>query len=449
LNIGHTAEFADRMRAVNPNVRLFEYTTFRYQLYQEETEEWAPENGFSSEDCFLHYREDVTLAGYDWTVLVPGFPPGLVPGWNPERGPDDPPASATERSQSRVFGIPETGHVPWRLANINDPGYRAFHVDRTAKLLDHSLYGPASTTGPVEGVLVDHAIFYPQFNEGLLDKTNEFYGLPLDNSHPYAFGFVGYFDALREGLDARTPRAVDIMANLGHAGVLGVPMPQVQATLDAVDWVLGEVWIMHRPYSYPTAGSARTVTYESDYQMAIVDPVRKSRAGLRCVLNGMDLSAPPTGSDRGRLYTLALYYLVHNPNTFFMYESSEPPPAGVHLSQWHWNPAVQCDIGKPAPVPAGFLDFEGEPGTTEYYELASGPDPYDSTLTYHVLARRFTKGMVLAKMLPTKSVVDDRSATTHVLDRPYRVLRGDGTPGAEIVTEVSIRNNEGIILVLP
>jgi hypothetical protein len=52
-------------------------------------------------------------------------------------------------------------------------------------------------------------------------------------------------------------------------------------------------------------------------------------------------------------------------------------------------------------------------------------------------------------MLPRGSVVDDRSITIHALDRPYKVLRSDGTLGTDTVTSVSLRNNEGVILVLP
>jgi hypothetical protein len=66
-----------------------------------------------------------------------------------------------------------------------------------------------------------------------------------------------------------------------------------------------------------------------------------------------------------------------------------------------------------------------------------------------MFARKFTKALVLVKMLPRGSVVDDRSVTVHELDRPYRILRGDGTPSAETCTSVSLRNNEGVILVLP
>jgi hypothetical protein len=449
LLIGNAGPYADRLRAANPNIRLFEYTEFRYHLYEEEAADWAALHGFSAENFYLHYREDVHVPGYESTVLVPGFPLGFVPGWNPDRGPNDPPASATERAQSRVFGIPEAGHEPWHLANITDPGYRRFHIERMDLLLDGSLYGAANVSGPVDGVLIDHAIYYSQFHEGLLDKTDEFYGIPPDDSHPYPQGFVSYFEDVRQGLKERIPRPVDMMGNLGNIGVLGLQLPVVLQTLQILDWVEGQVWIMNYGNSSPTNGSARAVTYEQDYGMAIVDVVRHSRSGRRCVLGAIDLSPQPTGSDRGKLFTLALYYLVHNPNTFYRYQSYIGHSYSAPVSEWQWNPAVQYDIGKPAPVPGGHVDFEGSAGTTEHYEFTTGADPFDPSLTYHVLARKFTKGMVLVKMLPIGSVVDDRSATVHTLDRGYRILRADGTPGAEIVTEVSIRNNEGIILVLP
>jgi hypothetical protein len=239
------------------------------------------------------------------------------------------------------------------------------------------------------------------------------------------------------------------MPNFGNVGALGIDYPLVHATLQAVDWAWGEVWIMYRGASGPTSGPYRAVTYEQDYTLAIADVARKSRDGLRCVLGARDLSPEPTGSDRGRLFTLALYYLIHNSNTFYMYESYNSHLYEAPISQWQWNPAVQHDIGAPVPVPAGHVDFEGNASTTEHFEYATGSDPYDPSFTYHVLARRFTKGLVLVKMLPRGSVVDDRSLTTHSLDRPYRILNADGTTGAEIVTEIALRNNEGVILVLP
>ncbi len=446
LLIGKAAVDADRLRAENPNVRLFDYTTFRYFISNEDAEEWAASNGCSTEDFYLHYREDVHVPGYESTVLVPGFAPGVVPGWNPNAGPDDPPASAIMRSQSRAFGLAEIAHEPWTLANIVDPGYRQYLADKAERQLDGSLYGALSASGPAEGLMVDHGVYYPQFGEGVLDKTDEFYGVPLDNSHPYALGFLSFYAELRGVLEDRMSSAVDIMPNLTDAFYLLSPDPLSQGALQAVDWVWAEVWVLFREISSPTKGSYRAITYERDYETAVANIVRQTRAGGRRVLGARDAVYAAGGSERGRLITLSLYYLVHNPNTVYAYSSFN---TNDHMSQWAWNPAVAYDLGTPAPIPGGRVDFEGKAGTTEHYEFATGQDPYEPSLTYHVLARRFTNGMVLVKMLPNGSVVDDASTTTHALDRSYRVLDADGIPGEEIVTEISIRNNEGIILVIP
>jgi hypothetical protein len=78
--------------------------------------------------------------------------------------------------------------------------------------------------------------------------------------------------------------------------------------------------------------------------------------------------------------------------------------------------------------------------------FATGPDPYQPTLTYRVLARRFTGALVLVKMLPEGSTDDNRSLTVHPLGGSYRPLGADGTLGG-VVTEARLRNNEALILI--
>jgi hypothetical protein len=409
---------------------------------------WAALNGYDPEDFLLHYREDTIVPGYETTVLIPGCPPGVVPGWNPDRAPDDPPASATERSQSRAVGVPYRMDDPYQMANITHEGYRRFLIDQMAALADGSLTGGPPATGLVDGIMVDLGVYYPHFKEGVIDKTDEFYGIPLDYDHPYARGFVTFYADLIEGLDDRISRPPDIMPNFTDVFFFNYSDPLSEGALDIVDWAWAEVWLMYWGNSQPT-GPQRAISYEYDYEKGVANIVRRTRAGLRIVLGARDLVNAPVGSDRGRLFTLALYYLVHNPNTFYQYESFIRHTYQVHVSQWQWNPAVTYDVGRPDRVPDGYVDFEGKTATDEHYEFATGPDPYDPSLTYHVFARRFTKTLVLVKMLPRGSVVDDRSVTVHELDRPYRILRGDGTPSAETCTSVSLRNNEGVILVLP
>lgn len=444
LIIGQTRP--DEMRAVNPNVRLFGYFTNTYHLYETEGAAWAVAHGHDPEDLYLHFREDVLVPG--WGIIVPGYPAGVVPGWNPNWQPGDPPASASERSQARVVGA-AAGSSLWYFANLDNPAYRQFLAARATSLMDGSLSGAQYASGPLEGSLVDNAIYYPIFDQANLSKTNEFYGIPLDDTHPYAVAFELFYTEAQQVLAGAFGSGTNLMPNYGHSLYLSRPDRFSQSIQEIVDWVYAEVWLTHRAGDSPTSGGSRVISYDRDYGKQIANIVRQSRAGGRRVLGARDYSvAGITGTDRGHLYTLALYYLVHNPNTFYLFETAQTHKDPAHVSQWMWNPAVTYDVGTPAPVPAGLSDFNGETGTSEHYILESGPDPFDPSLTYHILARNFTKALVLVKMLPVGSVTDDRSATTHVLDKPYALLQGDGTKGP-IVTEVTLRNNEGSILVDP
>jgi hypothetical protein len=141
---------------------------------------------------------------------------------------------------------------------------------------------------------------------------------------------------------------------------------------------------------------------------------------------------------------LGLYYLLQNRQTYYEYESADQ--SAEHVSMWAWNTAAEFSVGQPAQIPPGVADFQGRVNTNQHWEFATGPDPYAPALTYHVLARRYTNALVLVKMLPMGSVIDDRSTTVHPLDRAYRVLSANGTLGVR-VTEARIRNNDALILI--
>ncbi len=204
---------------------------------------------------------------------------------------------------------------------------------------------------------------------------------------------------------------------------------------------------MYHGTDSPTSGSLRCITWESDYENAIAAIARETRQRARRVLGARDMPlASGAGSDRGRIFLLALYYLVHNENTWLLYETVNGHGGSARISEWQWNPAAEFDVGRPSTIPVGMVDFDSRSGTTEHYVLDEGADPYRPDLTYHVLARNFTNAVVLAKMLPAGSVVSDASLTTHTLDGTYALLQADGTLGP-VVTSVSLRNNEGAILI--
>ena len=435
----------DEIRTINPNARVFEYMLTRYHIYdtgQKTASQWAIAHGYNPEDFYLHFRENVTLPTWEGKVIVPGFPAGMVPGYNPG-GPN---ASATQRSQSRVVGYYYAGSpTPLYFANIGHPGFRQFLTERSAGLIDGSWYfNQRFTRGPLDGVLYDEALYYPLFQEGKLDKSTEYWGIPLNDAHPYAAGYANLFPYLSQTLAGMVGETVDVMPNYGHVMYLNYPNPAATVVQTTTPWILGEVWLTNTGTSSPTSGPNRCITYEKDYLNAVDDIVDQTRAGGRRVLGARDTSNGMAGTERGKIFTLGLYYLFHNSNTYYMYETQDQ--SNAHVSQWAWNPAVNYNVGQPATIPPNKVDFEGRTGTREHYVYSSGPDPYNPALTYRIFARKFTNALVLVRMLPDGSVVDDRSITTVPLPGAFRPLRQDGTLGY-ITNQVRIRNNEALILI--
>jgi hypothetical protein len=437
----------DEIRALNPNARFFEYTLTRYHAFDQGLKTafaWALTHGYDPEDFYLHYREDVFVPTWEGRVIVTGFAPGMVPGWNPGGGGN--PASATMRAQSRVIGYYAGSPEPSYLANVAHPGFRQFFAERAAALIDGTWYfNTPFSTGPIDGIMCDEAIYYPNFGEGLLDRSTEYYGVPLTEGHPLAVALEELYPFLAEQLMGAIGTTVDVMPNYGHVLFLNYPNQAAMNIQATTPWILGEVWVSFTGSATPTGGSNRCITYDKDYMQGVRKIVEQTRAGGRRLLGARDTVFGPAGTAQGKIFTLALYYLVHNEHTYYVYESARHPYP-THASTWAWNPAAEFDVGQPYFIPAGAVDFEGQANTTEHWVFASGSDPYLPSLTYRVLARRFTNALVLVKMLPLGSVVDSRSTTTHALNGSYRILQADGSLGLT-VTEARLRNNEALILI--
>jgi len=438
---------ADGIRAINPNARIFDYTLTRFHVFdtgQKTAQEWAVAHGYNPEDFYLHYRENVNVPTWEGRVIVPGFPTGMVPGYNPG-GPN---ASATQRSQSRVVGYYYAGSpTPLHFANLAHPGFRQFLAERTAGLLDGTFYfNQEYVSGPLDGILFDEALYYPLFGEGLLDKSTEYWGIPLNDSHPYATTLANLYPFMSETLANQVGETVDVMPNYGHVLYLNYPNPAAIQVQTTTPWIQGEVWVSHTGAATPTSGPSRCVTYDKDYVNSVRDIVEQTRAGGRRVLGARDYSNGTLGTPRGKLFTLGLYYLFSSQNTYYIYSTAKAPLLETHVSNWSWNQAVNYNIGQPATIPPNKVDFEGRTNTREHYLYANGSDPYNPALTYRVFARRFTNALVLVKMLPEGSVVDNRSTTVHPLPGTFRPLNADGTLGG-MTAEARICNNEALILV--
>lgn len=438
----------DAIRAINPNARFFEYTLVRFPNPDSGPTKnhwvWGVANGYDPENFFLHYRVDTYVPTWEGRVLVPGYPAGMVPGWNPG-GPEGP-ATALLRSQSRVPRYYIGSSQPQYFVNIEDPGYKQFLVERSAELIEGTWwYGVPYATGPLDGIMCDEAIYYALFNEGLLARSDEYYGLTVNDNHPYPVAFEEFYGYLAESLLERLNRTADVMPNYGHVLFLNYPNRSAHNIQSITPWAWGEVWVTYTGLPAPTSGGNRCISYEKDYVNGVTSIITQTRVGGRRILGARDTANGTAGTDRGKILTLGLYYLVHHKNTYYMYESaghSHP----THMQNWAYNPAVDYNIGNPIYNPAGVPDYAGKTGTLEHFTFATGPDPYNPSLTYRVLGRQFSRALVLVKLLPEGSVDDSRSNTVHALGRTYRPLLANGTLGAP-VTQAVIRNNEALILI--
>jgi hypothetical protein len=130
--------------------------------------------------------------------------------------------------------------------------------------------------------------------------------------------------------------------------------------------------------------------------------------------------------------SLAMYYIVADPNLSFLMVNGGNEPA----SSWkrHWIGAVTYNVGKPLGQAA---------------VVATGQDPTNNALTYKVYGRRYENALVLYKPLSyTRGVAGttaDNTATAHRLDGWYRVVNADGSLGPR-VNQITLRNGEGVVL---
>jgi hypothetical protein len=439
----------DGARAVNPNARIFSYVVARFNRFDrpgtaKTAMQWAAAHGYNGEDFYLHYKEDTYVPTWEGHVIVPGYPAGMVPGWNPGGGGN--PATATSRDQSRVVGY-YSGGEPWYFANVANPGYRAFLDAFVAGNMDGTWwYNQKFASGPADGTMIDEAIWYPMYKEGLLDHSTEYYGIAVDDNHPYSYAIENLYPGLAGDMKNIMGTTEDIMPNYGHVLFLSYANRCAQNIQKTTPWIYGEVWTTYTGTSSPTSGGNRCITEDYDYDQAVRQIILQTRAGGRRVVGARDYSNGTSGTDRGKMLSLGLYYLVHNSHTYYMYETLIGHAGSGDVSTWAYNPAVDYDIGQPDVIPSGKTDFEGKSNTKEHYLFTSGSDPVNGSLTYHVWARNFTNALVLVKLLPAGSTTDDFSATQVDLGGTYMLLNVDGTVGPP-VTQTTIRNNEALILI--
>lgn len=295
--------------------------------------------------------------------------------------------------ESRVF-YPHYGEQRF-VVNPSSPELRSWFVDYHVRFLDqHRL---------ADGLFVDNS-------GGRFPLTNQ----PLvEPSQSYAEDYAGLLNAINRRIFPRW-----LAANTAGGGA------ETDAVVRQVPMWFEEFAIRPLAHNYS--------------QFLDLAAMLKRRQSVKTPAPYVVLDTLPTGGSptdpRTLLASLAYYYLLADPNhTFLLLNGGFRPN-----SSWseHWVPAAAYNIGRPR---------------GEFSLFASGKDPGNGQLTYHVYQREYDHALVLYKPLSYtpgrgNGTLADGTATVHALNGSYRILNALGQLSAP-VTSVRLRNGEGVILI--
>jgi hypothetical protein len=399
-----------RVYESNPNIVVLEYAAIRAnspdvfgpdcEMDHLCIEQFAADHGYDPEDYFLHYKEDVTY--------VMEFPDGgtedvFVPGWNPDWQPGDPPASAAEESESRVWGRWALGQ---RWANVESVPWRHWKNECVSWCMVKN--GQA-----IDGVLVDGVIRIEDLLSLMqFDKTHEYLKEPFGGGHSHIDDAYSYIPVLSDHLEGVFGESKIVVGNAEASYWLVSEAINSVRLQETFDWLLVENGVRFDTVVHP-----ETCSHDVQFQDTL-RLVSLAKAGNKILFGGKDNS----NTDRGRLFILSTFYLVNHPNLYFC----------NHKVGIHWFEAIAHDIGYPL---------------GDAYLWACGPDGVIPSCTYHVMAREYSGALVLVKLRDSRSYYQYfGTESTHDLGGMYRPLRANGTLG-DPVTEITLWNNEAAILI--
>ncbi|MCK4546917.1 MAG: hypothetical protein KAW17_05675 [Candidatus Eisenbacteria sp.] len=399
-----------RVYETNPNILVLSYILIRAnsgvyfgpscEIGEFCAETFAAAHGYDVEDFFLHYREDVS---YLWNFPDGGTQDVFVPGWNPEWQPGDPPASASAKSESRVWGRWKANQ---RWANVASRAWQHWRNEYLA----HTMRKGNTV---VDGVFVDGVVkIVGAMSHMMLDKTIEYWGETVDAGFSMIDDHYSYMPVLRDFLEQELGEPKIVLGNAEASYYLASEPVNSGRFLERFDWLMVENGVRYDPYV-----TAATCSYDVQFQ-DVLGIGELAASGRKILFGAKDNSE----SERGRIFILATFYLINHPNLYFC----------DHKGDLNWFDAIAQDVGEPL-------------GSA--YVWASGPDPARPASTYHIMAREYTNALVLVKHRDSASYfLYFGTETMHDLGGTYRALSDDGTLG-DPITEIELRNNEAAILI--
>jgi hypothetical protein len=212
------------------------------------------------------------------------------------------------------------------------------------------------------------------------------------------------------------------------------PLTQSAASMYVENFWL-ECWIVTNGPTAPATTQSRSATLDCPYAYWMEEQDK----GL--IFTAHD----PEGSERGKRFSLAMFYMINHPNAFYYYRTrGHYIDPGELIEDYFWNPWVEYDVGQPAGNSFGLQDFEGQTGTTKYFVYETGAE-------YEVLGRCYLRDgsqhiLVLVKLMAW-GCQEGEDPVSITLPGSYKpVLDSSGTLGPA-TDSITLSNNDGVILV--
>jgi hypothetical protein len=379
--------------------------------------------GYTFDDLVMHYKWDVDT----WL--------GFTPGWNPaddrdhdlcrDLGPSDPlrTAQCIWDAEVRKPNFWEPGQFRRRV-KIMHPGYIAAIADKTV-----NWWGERGGNG----FYYDCAVYENWSIQ--LDKTFTYEGEDeADPNFRMRVELLLFVPTVVKAIERRIGVQDIYLANTITPYYSCAIPESKQLALTYLENSYNENWIVTNDPESPPMSKDRRENY---LNCPFIDWMERDKGYVFTCYD-------PHGTDRGKRFSLALFYMINHQMAFYAYRTDDHWLFdGQNVRDKQWNEYVDFDVGQPATNALGLSDFQGNVGTNRYFVWISHDD-------YEILGREYLREdgqrvIVLVKIME-RNQTEGVGPTVHPLPNTCRLVQADLSLG-DPINEIVLYNNDGVILI--